>query len=487
MKRKIRVTALFTALMMLFCAVSVCAYDSVWDDFESVCNIKGNTHIKADMSVEGSGASFGMLNGAAYTYDLNIVTNDDQTKASAAGTAEFNMPILKPIAMNVWMDYDLKNTDDFKYKMIIQSLSGILNSQIGEKYLVMDFEKIPQIKEVMPALIALAKEYSDVANPKIQELKEEIYSALDAIKPTKDGDTYTFSISMKDMKELVLDNKDKISDIIKELLNKDENVNITDEQINKIFDEIEKIDISGLDYNLKLKVKGNGNTGVSEIYCEMNINVDLYKLGEELSLNKNDNSNAKEVVELNKDIYKGSLTIKLNGTAEPLGDDYKIDFPELNESNSIDVFKGLTTDYLSKMFNGDAKSIGIIPDNNGGYNEIKVKYNGNEISFKNRPFVKQDRTFIALRELANMLGIPDENISYDEKTEKINISFGSVNIEMQIGSQNVKVNDKELSLDVPAFTVNDRTYIPVRFISEMFGKNVDYNDTNNVLTVTIDD
>ena len=86
-----------------------------------------------------------------------------------------------------------------------------------------------------------------------------------------------------------------------------------------------------------------------------------------------------------------------------------------------------------------------------------------------------------------MLGVPDENISYDENTEKINISFGSVNIEMQIGSQNVKVNDKELSLDVPAFTINDRTYIPVRFISEMFGKRVDYNDINNILTVTIDD
>ncbi|MDY4213902.1 MAG: copper amine oxidase N-terminal domain-containing protein [Eubacteriales bacterium] len=218
----------------------------------------------------------------------------------------------------------------------------------------------------------------------------------------------------------------------------------------------------------------------------MNIDVDLYKLGEELSLNNN-NIESTDDIELNKDNYKGSLTIKLNGTAEPLSDDYKIDFPELNESNSIDVFKGLPKDYLPNIFNGEDMSIGVIPDNNGGYNEIKVKYNGNEISFKNRPFVKQDRTFIALRELANMLGIPDENISYDENTEKINISFGSVNIEMQIGSQNVKVNDKELSLDVPAFTINDRTYIPVRFISEMFGKNVDYNDINNILTVTIDD
>lgn len=486
MKRKIRVTAIFTALMMLFCAVSVCAYDSVWDDFESVCNIKGNTHIKADMSVEGSGASFGMLNGAAYTYDLNIVTNDDQTKASAAGTAEFKMPLFDAMKMNVWMDYDFANSDDFKYKMIIQALSGILNNQIGEKYLVMDFEKILPIKEIIPALVAMENEYSDTENSNVRELKEEIYSSLDEIKPIKDGDTYIFRVSMKDLKNLIIDNKENISDIIKESLNKDENVNITDEQINKIFDEIEKIDISALDFNIELKINGNGNTGVSQIYCEMNIDVDLYKLGEELSLNNN-NIESNDDIELNKDNYKGSLTIKLKGTAEPLSDDYKIEFPELNESNSIDVFKGLPTDYLPNIFNGEAMPIGVIPDNNGGYNEIKVKYNGNEISFKNRPFVKQDRTFIALRELANMLGVPDENISYDENTEKINISFGSVNIEMQIGSQNVKVNNKELSLDVPAFTINDRTYIPVRFISEMFGKNVDYNDINNILTVTIDD
>ena len=70
---------------------------------------------------------------------------------------------------------------------------------------------------------------------------------MDEIKPIKDGDTYIFSVSMKDLKNLIIDNKENISDIIKESLNKDENVNITDEQINKIFDEIEKIDISALD------------------------------------------------------------------------------------------------------------------------------------------------------------------------------------------------------------------------------------------------
>ena len=84
----------------------------------------------------------------------------------------------------------------------------------------------------------MENEYSDTENSNVRELKEEIYSSLDKIKPIKDGDTYIFSMSMKDLKNLIIDNKENISDIIKESLNKDENVNITDEQINKIFDEM---------------------------------------------------------------------------------------------------------------------------------------------------------------------------------------------------------------------------------------------------------
>lgn len=495
MNKRIRLGALITALLMLFCAVSVNAYDPVWDEFEKIGNIKENTHIKFDMSVEGSGMMFASVNGAAYTYDLNVVTNNDRTKAGASGTAEFKMPMLDTMKMNVWMDYDFESADDFKYKMILKSVSGILDSQIGDKYLVMDFGKISYLKEIIPAVVSVLKEYAAENNPKIEELKEEIYSALDAIKPVKDGDAYVLSISMGDFKKIISDNRDKISELIKEALKKigkdgvtDEQIDkIFDEQINKVFDAIEKIDISGLEFKIKTTIKPNGGSGASEIYCEMSLDVDLYKLGEELSLNQSDNVSANEAVELNKDMYKGSLKIKLNGMSEPLGSDYKIDFPEIDNSNSIDVFDGLTALYFGNMFNGEAKSVGIIPDNNGGYNEIKIKYNGRELSFKNRPFVKQDRTFIALRELANMLGISDENISYDEATEKISISRSDISIEMQIGSQAVKVNGKELTLDVPAFTVNDRTYIPVRFISEMFGKNVDYNDKDNVLTVTIDD
>lgn len=480
MKRKIRVTALFTALMMLVCTVSVFAYDPIWDEIENAGKLKGNANIKMDMTVESEGAMFAEVNGMSYTYDLNVAVNDDQTKGGASGTVEVKTPFLQPIKANVWVDYDFENENDFIYRMIIQSLSEITGSQIGDKYLVMDFSKIPQFKEMFSVLISLSKNYKYVETPEIKELKENIYSALDEIKPIKNGDTYTVSVSMESLKNIILNNRDKIIAAVKEISDKN-NTPVSDDQLNKMFDYIEKLDVSGFDFSVKTTVKLN-NGVLSDINAEMNIDIDLYELSRELGLSTD------EISEQNKDLHKGKFSMKLNGKINPLDDDYKIDFPELNESNSIDVFDGLTAVYPGGLFGGEAASIGIIPssDDKGGYNDIKIKYNGNEISFKNRPFVKSDRTFIALRELANMLGIPDENISYDEQTEKINISFGDVNIEMQIGSQNVTVNGKALELDVPVFTVNDRTYIPVRFISEMFGKNVDYSENDNILTVSID-
>ena len=63
---------------------------------------------------------------------------------------------------------------------------------------------------------------------------------------------------------------------------------------------------------------------------------------------------------------------------------------------------------------------------------------------------------------------------------------------MYIGSTMTFVNGKMMTLDVPAFTNNDRTYIPVRFVSEMFNKKVDYVDLNatgqgNGIVVMIND
>jgi hypothetical protein len=49
------------------------------------------------------------------------------------------------------------------------------------------------------------------------------------------------------------------------------------------------------------------------------------------------------------------------------------------------------------------------------------------------------------------------------------------------------VEDKEVSYDVPPIFVHDRTFVPLRALSESLGATVDYNNTTKVATLTKDD
>ena len=44
-----------------------------------------------------------------------------------------------------------------------------------------------------------------------------------------------------------------------------------------------------------------------------------------------------------------------------------------------------------------------------------------------------------------------------------------------IGAAYSSVNGESIKLDSPAFIENDRTYTPIRFISEQLGADVDWN------------
>ncbi|MFR9051513.1 MAG: copper amine oxidase N-terminal domain-containing protein, partial [Hominilimicola sp.] len=62
---------------------------------------------------------------------------------------------------------------------------------------------------------------------------------------------------------------------------------------------------------------------------------------------------------------------------------------------------------------------------------------------------------------------------------------GKTTVKMTIGSSTMQKDGKDITLDVPAQLINDRTLVPVRAIAEAFGCNVDWN--GNTQTVTIKD
>ena len=89
------------------------------------------------------------------------------------------------------------------------------------------------------------------------------------------------------------------------------------------------------------------------------------------------------------------------------------------------------------------------------------------------PFVKDGRTLVPIRFIAESLGA---TVGYDDATANITITLDGNQVALQVGSNKMYVNGEEKILDVTADTYYDRTFVPLRAVSEAFGKAVDWFD-----------
>jgi hypothetical protein len=59
---------------------------------------------------------------------------------------------------------------------------------------------------------------------------------------------------------------------------------------------------------------------------------------------------------------------------------------------------------------------------------------------------------------------------------------GDETVQLQIDSNIINVNGTDVEIDVPAMITDDRTFVPVRAVSESFGCDVDWDgETKTVI------
>lgn len=102
------------------------------------------------------------------------------------------------------------------------------------------------------------------------------------------------------------------------------------------------------------------------------------------------------------------------------------------------------------------------------------------------PKIVNDRTMLPARFVAESLGA---KVEWDGEKELVTITGKNekdedVTILITIGAPTAKVNGKEIKLDSPAFIENDRTYTPVRFISEYLGASVEWDEKDQKVIIT---
>lgn len=98
------------------------------------------------------------------------------------------------------------------------------------------------------------------------------------------------------------------------------------------------------------------------------------------------------------------------------------------------------------------------------------------------PIIADGRTLVPVRAISDAFGI---EIGWIEAERKVELKKADKEIALFIDSKTAYVNNEEISLDVAPSIQNGRTMVPLRFISEALGYNVNY--VNTTKQVVIDD
>ena len=96
------------------------------------------------------------------------------------------------------------------------------------------------------------------------------------------------------------------------------------------------------------------------------------------------------------------------------------------------------------------------------------------------PFINNERTLVPIRVISENLGY---NVNWDNNSRKVTVKNSDKTIELFIDKKNVSVNGVDNSIDVAPMIKNERTFVPLRFISESFDNDVKWD--NNTRTVRI--
>lgn len=121
------------------------------------------------------------------------------------------------------------------------------------------------------------------------------------------------------------------------------------------------------------------------------------------------------------------------------------------------------------LINPDAKHVHM----NIGKKDYTV--NGEKKTMDTVPIIIKDRTMVPLRFLLESLG---GNVDWNQEDRTAIVEYRGTRIELPIDSETIYVNGEGRQVDSPAVIRDDRTLIPIRFVTEGLGMIVEYDHEN---------
>lgn len=462
MKKKILtiLLVLIAAITLGACSANTTAY---LDSAQKVADWKGskvsgkleyNVEVKDPESGETEKINFPVtLSGEQIGRDkAHVVMNMDFSKfkeliAKKAGSDEEIAGLNKEVPDKIKMDIFVKDNEVIMSKDIF-ALAGDGLKDIKEDYISIANEE--------NGLSPKATQYFSS-----EEFKTDLLKLMDVaskdIKQSIDykveGNTYTLNTTSDAVidefikaADGIMKNWDAVSTAALEIVDK-AGVQLTDE---------DKKDFKELNKEYKAEDLKEAANGIKEMLKGSSLSEKTTfgenKLNQEITLKLN---------------FADFVKVSVKGNVETVKDEnVKINFP-----TSV---KKLTMDEYMKL---------IMPEMN--LNLVTVRVNGEDITFEDPealPQIMNDRTMLAARAFYEKIGA---KVDWNGKDKSVTVTKDNDKIVLTIGSNKALVNGKEVALDSPATIIKDKTYIPVRFVSEAFGYKVKYDANEGMPIVDI--
>lgn len=109
-----------------------------------------------------------------------------------------------------------------------------------------------------------------------------------------------------------------------------------------------------------------------------------------------------------------------------------------------------------------------------------ITLDGRPLSFDVPPRFENDTALVPVRAIFEALGAA---VSWDEAAQKVTAVKGNTEVILTIGENTAYRNGASILLSTPAQVVDDRTLVPLRFVSEAFGAEVSWNQEKQEIAI----
>ena len=111
---------------------------------------------------------------------------------------------------------------------------------------------------------------------------------------------------------------------------------------------------------------------------------------------------------------------------------------------------------------------------------IRVVLDGSALQFDVQPTIIDGRTMVPMRAIFEALGA---NVEWNGTTRTITATRGDMVVISTIGDRTMIVNGQRIIMDVAPVIIDGRTLVPVRFVSEAFGCDVEWDGSTRTVYI----